>query len=291
MFKFLERMPPWGIDAIGATLIIVGLLGYIPGPIHIPILTDAFLDIRSELIGIGVTVILIDNANEILRTNEEKKRLILQMGSPDNAFAVEAVRQLRERGWLTDGSIKSANLCKANLQNADLEGANLESADLEGANLQEAILTTAILLGGGLFEANLQDAKLQFALLLGADLQKANLRGANLQKASLAKANLRFAYLRGANLEGADLFGANLDGAYLEDANLQGAGLFLANLQGAYLFGANLREANLQEAKVIDEHLALATSLEGATMPDGNVYDPAIHTKIAELRSRAGLKP
>jgi len=82
-------------DFIGALLFLIGLFGFIPGPIpYIPWFSEFYQAIKSELIGIGIAVILIDNANEILRRSGEKKRLILQMGSPDNAFAREALRQL-----------------------------------------------------------------------------------------------------------------------------------------------------------------------------------------------------
>jgi uncharacterized protein YjbI with pentapeptide repeats len=43
------------------------------------------------------------------------------------------------------------------------------------------------------------------------------------------------------------------------------------NLQGAFLQGADLIRANLQEAKVTDAQLADAQSLQGATMPDGQI--------------------
>jgi len=62
--------------------------------------------LSNELIGIGITVLIIDNANELMKRREENRRLIPQMGSPDNAFVVEAVRQLRKRDWLKDGSIR-----------------------------------------------------------------------------------------------------------------------------------------------------------------------------------------
>ena len=58
------------------------------------------MDIRSDLISIGIVVFIIDNVNEMYRRRAEKERLILQMGSPDHGFAIEAVRQLSVRGWL-----------------------------------------------------------------------------------------------------------------------------------------------------------------------------------------------
>jgi hypothetical protein len=158
--------------------------------LYIPVLSDLFLRIWPVLIGIGLAVIIIDNANEILRRREEKKRLILQMGSPEHAFAIEAVRQLRVRDWLLDGSLRQADL-----MGADLRGAHLWSADLREANLSFANLEKAYL--GG---ADLKKANLRFANLEGANLEVADLKGANLEVADLRKANLRLANLEEANV-------------------------------------------------------------------------------------------
>jgi uncharacterized protein YjbI with pentapeptide repeats len=63
-------------------------------------------------------------------------------------------------------------------------------------------------------------------------------------------------------------------GANLREARIWGADLRRADLEGAYLRGANLdgavlREANLFGAKMTTEQFAQATSLRGATLPDG----------------------
>jgi uncharacterized protein YjbI with pentapeptide repeats len=67
---------------------------------------------------------------------------------------------------------------------------------------------------------------------------------------------------------------ANLRGAYLIKAHLSGANLIEANLSGALLVKANLNEANLSGAAGItnEELEQQASSLEGATMPDGSKH-------------------
>ena len=160
--------------------------------------------VTIELISLATTVLIVNRLYQHRETEREKKRLILQMGSPDNAFAREAVRTLRSRGWLEDGSLKGAYLWGANLQEADLESANLQGADLGYANLQNAFLGAA----------NLQGADLQLT-----DLQKVFLNSADLQDANLVEADLRWTSLVHANLKGAKLALA----IHLEDANLNGA--------------------------------------------------------------------
>jgi uncharacterized protein YjbI with pentapeptide repeats len=85
------------------------------------------------------------------------------------------------------------------------------------------------------------------------------------------------------------LIGAKLTRAFLIGVDLEGANLTEANLAEAELIGATLVGVNLKMSIVTDEQLARAKTLEGATMSDGKVYDPAIHTEIARLRKEAGV--
>jgi hypothetical protein len=114
---------------------------------------------------------------------------------------------------------------------------------------------------------HLHETNLSGANLRGAVLTEADLSGANLSGADLAEVDLTRAHLTGADLTGAaDLSGANLSGTFLRQANLSGADLSGANLSGAYLMRAHLTGAVLTK-----EQLQLAKSLEGATMPDGQI--------------------
>jgi hypothetical protein len=101
----------------------------------------------------------------------------------------------------------------------------------------------------------------------GADLRKVNLRNTN-----LPGINLRGAILLGANLSGADLANSNLS-----EANLGGDigdGRDRASRLRAKLKDANLSGADLSGAQVADEQLAMAKSLQGATLPDGTTVPP-----------------
>jgi uncharacterized protein YjbI with pentapeptide repeats len=103
-----------------------------------------------------------------------------------------------------------------------------------------------------LYKADLRHTHVEFAFLGNANLSGADLRHAHLD----------FDYLGNAHLRGANLNSAHLNNASLGDANLGGASLALAVLSGA----------NLSNAKGwIEEQLLSAYSLEGATMPDGQV--------------------
>lgn len=243
-------------DSIAVSLIFLGVLGYVDGVVHlISYLSTFYQDIRSELIGIGITVLIIDNVNEMVRRRAEKERLILQMGSPEHGFAIEAARQLHTRGWLD--ALKSANLVKANLSDSRLSGANLNHSNLIGANLSGGIF-----IGANLSEANLYQAS----------LQKADLRGADLSRANLRQADLREAFLIGKD--------RRKDNAPRVDNHAEGSATFLQN---AVLIDSDLSYADLTDADVSTEQLASACDLTGAIMPDGKVFNPVIHTEVANV--------
>jgi uncharacterized protein YjbI with pentapeptide repeats len=118
--------------------------------------------------------------------------------------------------------------------------------------------------------------ELRGANLSGADLSGAILSVADLSEAALSRAedssrtNLSNAQLRGADLSGADLSDVDLSDADLSDAKLSNANLYEADLSDARLINADLSDAY----GVTEEQLeAQATSLEGATMPNGQKYE------------------
>ncbi len=129
--------------------------------------TGWFIDgIWPETLGILFTVFLIDQLNRTRdRQREERElqaRLVRDAGSPDNATALNAVRELQARRWLygEDGVLAGAYLVEADLKGARLWGANLADAFLWNSNLEEAKLGGANLEGADLSGANLARANL-----------------------------------------------------------------------------------------------------------------------------------
>ena len=100
--------------------------------------------------------------------------LIRKLRNPDNKRVLQAIEELRVRGWLRDGSLNGILLCHVHMQGANLFEADLSRVDLHQAHLE------------------------------WTDLSKANLSGANLTNANIREADLGSANLDGANLEGAD---------------------------------------------------------------------------------------
>jgi hypothetical protein len=211
---------------------------------------DWWQGFSTEMFGAIMTTIFLGLVVGLVQQNEnvesQKQALILQMGSPDNSFAIEAVRILRSKGWVEDGTLHEAWLSEANLQDVSLEFANLQGADLSDANLEGAILVGANLEGAILHRANLQGADLTDANLYGADLE-----AADLQSADLTNASLQSAILHEAHFEDADLFGANLQRAYFN------------------IFMVYEEESTARFASMITAHFDEATDL-----PDGTEWTP-----------------
>ena len=257
-----------------------GLIPYHPGWYQF------YGNIHSELIGIGLTVLILGNADQYIRTKLEKKKLILQMGSTDNGFALEAVRQLEARGWLYDGTLRKSKLYEANLTNAHLDKANLKGSNLMRADLRSSTLWLAELSDCCMDMAHLEGARLRGANMDRARFNQSHLKDAEMSEvkaygASMWRADMRNAHLDSAKLECASLSNANLEGAYMYHAYLVNADLRNSNLRGAKLSGACLHKATLTGADlrdvVFDETTIWAeakydSGADGTKWPDG--FDP-----------------
>jgi uncharacterized protein YjbI with pentapeptide repeats len=110
--------------------------------------------------------------------NSQIDELLNKVRSGNNQLAQEAIAELREQSWLTDGSLQGVALCKAQLQDSTLESANLCCAGLHQSNLAWVDLSNANLRAAKLSLCNLSGANLKDAKIDNADFYKANLRGA-----------------------------------------------------------------------------------------------------------------
>lgn len=160
-------------------------------------------------------------------------------------------------------------LAGADLENANLTGSGLYCVDFDGANLYNANLSDTYLEGATFYGANLSNVEAIESNLILSTLDQAKLESADLSRADISSSNLVGAELQGTNLTGASLIQSDLS---------------YADLTGADLTGAKLQGTILTKATVTNEQLAQAEILGGAILPNGEEYDPNIHTEIAELR-------
>jgi hemoglobin-like flavoprotein len=180
-----------GFLALGGILMVSGTFLEPPATFRDFLLLH-FSDWTPGLITDGLLLLVV---NHILRRHE-KRRVVAQVASLSNEFALDAVRRVRQEGWYADGSLEGADLERARLREADLSGARLSGADLGSADLR----------GASLHHADLRDADLTAANLRGADLRWSDLRGARLRWT-----DLRETLVDGAATDGADFRGAAMD--------------------------------------------------------------------------------
>lgn len=122
--------------------------------------------------------------------NTQLEEILNQLHTTGKRAALQAVKELRDKGWLTDGSLRGVALCKACLQGANLEDADLCCVGLHQANLEWANLSNANLQAAKLSLCNLSGSNMENAKLDNADFYKANLRGVqNLTDEQLLKAS------------------------------------------------------------------------------------------------------
>jgi len=176
------------------SVILTGFLRFYPYTLRYAVIIKDFYTIAStELVGISLTVLIIDALYEKRQNSDLKEQLIREMRSPDNGIALRASEELRAHQWLTDGSLKGASLKRANLEECNFKGAMLDNVDFTGANLKNA---------------SFRQASLEGARLSGANLEGAFLRGAKLHQAIISGAILKNAILIAADLEETDFSGA-----------------------------------------------------------------------------------
>ena len=122
--------------------------------------------------------------------NAQLEELLNRLLTTKTRTALQAIDELRDRGWLTDGSLHGVALCRASLHGGNLEDANLCCAGLHQASLEWANLSGANLRAAKLSLCNLSGANMKDAKLDNADFYKANLRGVqNLTNEQLLKAS------------------------------------------------------------------------------------------------------
>lgn len=209
-------------------------------------------NVFTEILGVLVTIAVI---NQILMVREQsklKKRLVRQAGSPSQAIATEAIAQLREEGWLTgeDGLLQGASLRGANLQGVDLTEANLRGTKLYQANLSYADLGKANLENADLRESNLSHARLGFASLIGAQLDSADMTeaigwGTNFTQASLDSVMFTNSNSPMANFTDAKLQKANLEGSHLKNSIFVRTEIMGTNFAGCNLMGSGFENVGL----------------------------------------------
>jgi hypothetical protein len=170
-----------------------------------------------EFVSMAIGVLIIDWANSAAQQARQKETLLNRLRSHAASTASDALDELRELGWLYDGTLRGEDLSRANLQGADLRTTVTVIDELETGQIVRENVPPA------LGNADLRYARLKDAILVGANLSAAGLQSANLNGAQLEGAHLEKSILRNADCASADLRGVSLEACDMEGANLKDA--------------------------------------------------------------------
>lgn len=265
-FELRARLSPQQIVSIFAA--ITGLFSLSFVILGVRNHEDFYANLATELGSIAITIFVIDRLYQWRSEEQEKRRIIEQMGSPSNDFAVEATRLAREKGWLRDGSLRDANFDLADLRKVNLDRGNLRRASFVNTRLENANFGDAVLEGTNFSNAHLESsvfiyAKLKEARLLGANSPMSTWMYADLEAADLRLVVFREANLRYANFQRANLVGTNFEGAHLGGANLANTNTLGAFLQNAKYTKDTLWPDNFDP----NEHGAVLVEEDWPVMP------------------------
>jgi len=147
-------------------------------------------NIVTDLLGVALTVFIIDTMYRLRSDAEHKKVLIAQLGSKNNAVATGALHELDAQGWLSDGSLQCAFLMSCNLDGNSFSGADLRRVTFSFASLRDTTWFEADLQGAFLDHADLSNATLSMHAV-GPHFTEGDLTGATLTNANLSGAKVR----------------------------------------------------------------------------------------------------
>ena len=144
--------------AVGVALVVVGI---VVGFALFPEDTGYRSNLYTTILGVVITIAVLDLRAEHREQERFKADLIHQMRSRVRDEAVHAVEELSRHRWLHDGTLCGQLLVKANLEGSDLRFADLRGTHLVRANLRDTDLLFADLRGAYLYHADLQGATLE----------------------------------------------------------------------------------------------------------------------------------
>ena len=186
-------------------LLFVGLLGFSfvsdgytsenGKSIHSVIFNLAF-----TLLGVSLTVLVIDELNERRASLERKRYLLRDLVGCDEVIGGRAIIELNELGALHDGTFVGANIPKVNLDGIDLTHGQFSNSIIYGGRFSNCDFGQALLSGAqvndtvfndcSLEKTNFKDSKATDAIFKNCDMRDADFTGANLKGSEVIECRL-----------------------------------------------------------------------------------------------------
>lgn len=168
----------------------------------------------------------------------ERNQLLEQIRSKKRAESLHALEIIKERGWLTDGTLQGASLYGVKWQHTDLRNADLRGCTLSGIVLQGADISGADFTGAEMIDSDLRGVKAHGTTLVGVDAiacktTLGDFTDADLSGATFGNATFSFTKLHHTTLTDVDFNNAIFDNTILADVDLSSA----RNLQSVRHYG------------------------------------------------------
>jgi len=207
------------------------------------------MNVFTELLGIGITILVIDRLNAWRDERNLKRRLVREAGSRDNSTAVSAIDWIRHEGWLEgeNGILKGESLEACNLSGAFLHGANLEDTDFGAKYYAQDLLNTQT---GEIESRHQQDKIYQRSIFQDTNLCKVSAKNAYFDSARFVKSSIQDADMTNGMLRNAIFKDCDLQGTDFNNANLKFVSLDSSNILGTNFTGADLSYAQIADVNV-----------------------------------------
>ncbi len=295
--KFVDGMMP--VILIIFSLVTVGCLyHWIKSNF---ILSGADEGLFTEIIGILITVFLIDRLRSLSERNRYRRNLIRQARSKSNPIAIDAIEIIRDEKWLDEKSIRL------------LEGKNLSGAALNYANLRKAYLNRTVLSHSTLEETDMRDSILTDVQFNGASLIRTRFSGANLAGASFIESSLEACQfkvdletdendaklqddekkavfekstLKDITFEGMSLKNISFkDAKKIQNVKFDRANLYGINFSGAHFERTSFIKSQLERADFRESNAQDIISFEGAKLHSAHIENRFfLNTKFNEAK-------
>jgi uncharacterized protein YjbI with pentapeptide repeats len=158
-------------------------------------------------------------------TPAERDALLAPMRSKKREDSLRTLEAIRDRGWLTDGTLRGASLFGAKWQHADLRNADLRECTLSGVVLQGADLSSADFSGAEMIDSDLRGVRAHGAKFAGVDAiacktSMGDFTDADFSGATFGNATFSFTRLHHTRLDDVDFNNAIFDNTILADVDL-----------------------------------------------------------------------
>lgn len=140
--------------------------------------TDLWLNIGTELGGVGFTVLIVDQIYRQESQKAQKAQLIRELASSDNITVLRATRELEAHGWASQKHLQGIDLSHANLEHVSLSIASFAHSYLGDAILRSCTFLMLDVRHACLIRIDLSQSRIGLSIQLeGAMLVEANTTG------------------------------------------------------------------------------------------------------------------